>query len=68
MWHVRGNEKWTYVASVAPTLSPPKRQGIISFVNFATICIIVKRVGLSGKKAGEYLKQAQNSSAQNPFS
>jgi hypothetical protein len=64
--HVRGNEKWTYVASVTPTLSPPKQQGIISFVNFATICIIVEGSGLSGEKAGGYLKQAQNSSAQNP--
>jgi hypothetical protein len=23
--YVRGDEKWTYIASVAPALSPPKR-------------------------------------------
>jgi hypothetical protein len=36
-----------------------------SLLTFATICIVVNGSGLSGKKAGGYLKQAQNSSALN---
>jgi hypothetical protein len=37
-----------------------------SLLIFATICIAGEGSGSSGKEAGGYLKQAQNSSAHNP--